>query len=99
MAYQDLGRKKLLAVCESLQDVAFMEGYPRMEGRMMGIMMAPGKKKGVPKSAAQPRPSSAEGEAKVKPKDETKVEMKVETKVEAKDETKVETKAAGSVSS
>ncbi len=51
MAYQDLGREKLLGVCEALKDVASAEGTPRMEGRMMGILLAPGKKKGAPKLA------------------------------------------------
>jgi translation initiation factor IF-3 len=45
MAYQNLGRQKLLGVCEALKDIATPEGDPRMEGRMMGILLAPGKKK------------------------------------------------------
>jgi len=49
MAYQDLGRKKLLGVCEALQDVGDRDGVPRMEGRMMGILMAPSKKKAKPR--------------------------------------------------
>lgn len=52
MAYQNLGRQKLLGVCEALKDIATPEGDPRMEGRMMGILLAPGKKK--VKSAKQP---------------------------------------------
>ncbi len=49
MAYQDLGRKKLLGVCDALEDVGTREGVPRMEGRMMGILLAPNKKKAKPK--------------------------------------------------
>lgn len=59
MAYQNLGREKLLGVCEALKDVAAAEGFPRMEGRMMGILLAPSKKK----ASAKPKPAavSAEG--------------------------------------
>ena len=45
MAYQHLGREKLLGVCDALKDVAITEGDPRMEGRMMGIVLAPSRKK------------------------------------------------------
>jgi translation initiation factor IF-3 len=51
MAYQDLGRKKLIEVCDALEDVGVREGVPRMEGRMMGILLAPNKKKVKPKPA------------------------------------------------
>jgi translation initiation factor IF-3 len=50
MAYQNLGREKLMGVCEALKDVAAAEGSPRMEGRMMGILLAPTRKR----SAARP---------------------------------------------
>jgi len=57
MAYQDLGRQKLMAVCESLKDVASIEGSPKMEGRMMGVILAPGvKKKTVPRPAVKEPP-------------------------------------------
>jgi translation initiation factor IF-3 len=65
MAYQNLGREKLLAVCDALKDIAFVEGTPRMEGRMMGVLLAPGKKKGAAKSApAQAAEAAAENAAK-----------------------------------
>ena len=51
MAYQDLGRQKLLRVCEALSDAATVEGNPRMEGRMMGVILAPGVKKKVTRPA------------------------------------------------
>ncbi len=54
MAYQDLGRKKLLEVCEALEDIGDREGVPRMEGRMMGILLAPAKKRSKAKSVAPP---------------------------------------------
>ena len=53
MAYQDLGRQKLMRVCEALNDVATVEGNPRMEGRLMGVVLAPGVKK---KAVAKPPP-------------------------------------------
>jgi len=45
LAYQDLGRQKLMRVCEALADVAMVEGNPRMEGRLMGVVLAPSTKK------------------------------------------------------
>ncbi len=60
MAYQNLGREKLLGVCDALKDIAAAEGSPRMEGRMMGIILAPTKKKSAaPKPSAPKEPSSA----------------------------------------
>ncbi len=61
MAYQNLGREKLLGVCEALKEIATPEGSPRMEGRMMGILLAPGKKKSAPKPAAASKPKSSVG--------------------------------------
>jgi len=64
MAYQDLGRAKLMRVCEALSDVATVEGNPRMEGRLMGVVLAPGVKKKsakavVRKDAPKAEPASA----------------------------------------
>lgn len=56
MAYQNLGREKLLKVCEALKDVATVEGNPRMEGRLMGVVLAPG----VKKKAVKPAPKKQE---------------------------------------
>lgn len=56
MAYQNLGREKLLKVCEALKDVATVEGNPRMEGRLMGVVLAPG----VKKKAVKPAPKKPE---------------------------------------
>jgi translation initiation factor IF-3 len=56
MAYQNLGREKLLGVCDALKDCAVAEGTPRMEGRMMGILLAPAKKKSVPKPPKEGAP-------------------------------------------
>jgi translation initiation factor IF-3 len=59
MAYQDLGRQKLMRVCEALKDVSTVEGNPRMEGRLMGVVLAPGAKKKTPKP---PRKEPAKAE-------------------------------------
>jgi translation initiation factor IF-3 len=58
MAYQNLGREKLMRVCKALQDVAMMEGNPRMEGRLMGLVLAPSTKK-KPVKPPKPAESSA----------------------------------------
>jgi len=59
MAYQDLGRQKLMRVCEALKDAATVEGNPRMEGRLMGVILAPGVKKKSTKPPG-PRPATQE---------------------------------------
>jgi translation initiation factor IF-3 len=68
MAYQNLGREKLMGVCEALKDVAVAESTPRMEGRMMGILLAPSKKR----SAAKPVKDVAAG-GKAEPKSAAEV--------------------------
>jgi translation initiation factor IF-3 len=68
MAYQNLGREKLMKVCEALKDVASVEGTPRMEGRLMGVVLAPGVKKKPAKPARKEQPAVAEtATAEVKP--------------------------------
>jgi translation initiation factor IF-3 len=59
MAYQDLGREKLMRVCDALKDAATVEGTPRMEGRLMGVVLAPGVKKKPPKPARKEAPKAA----------------------------------------
>jgi len=63
MAYQHLGREKLLGVCDALKDVAITEGDPRMEGRMMGIVLAPSRKKPAVKPSGAPAKEAAEAPA------------------------------------
>lgn len=71
MAYQNLGRDKLTKVCEALSDVATVEGTPRMEGRLMGVVLAPGVKKKATRTAVPrreppkeaPPPGPADGPA------------------------------------
>lgn len=48
LAYQNLGREKLLKICAALADIASVEGSPKMEGRLMGVVLAPGVKKKKP---------------------------------------------------
>ncbi len=61
MAYQELGREKLLKVCEALSDIAAPEGTPKMEGRMLSIVLAPVSKKKA-KSSQQVASGSDEPE-------------------------------------
>jgi translation initiation factor IF-3 len=60
MAYQNLGREKLMRVCEALKDVANVEGTPRMEGRLMGVVLAPGAKKKPVKPARKEQAATKE---------------------------------------
>jgi len=61
MAYQNLGREKLMKVCDALADTATVEGNPRMEGRLMGVLLAPGVKKKVPtKPAPRKEPQASD---------------------------------------
>lgn len=69
MAYQHLGREKLLGVCDALKDIAITEGEPRMEGRMMGIVLAPSRKK---PAAAKPSGAPAKEEPVPAPAAEAK---------------------------
>ena len=60
MSYQDLGRQKLMKVCEALSDMATVEGSPRMEGRLMGVVLAPAVKKKAgkpPRKEPEKRPT------------------------------------------
>jgi translation initiation factor IF-3 len=59
MAYQDLGRQKLLRVCESLREVGSFEGNPRMEGRMMAVILAPSKKKAPKPQVKEDKPAES----------------------------------------
>jgi len=63
LAYQDLGRQKLVRVCKALEDIATVEGTPRMEGKMMGVILAPGRKK-----STKPKESVAKEGPKEPPK-------------------------------
>jgi translation initiation factor IF-3 len=60
MAYQNLGREKLMKVCEALKEVANVEGTARMEGRLMGVVLAPSTKKKPTKAARKEQPVTRE---------------------------------------
>jgi translation initiation factor IF-3 len=60
MAYQDLGRQKLLGVCNALKDAATVEGNPRMEGRMMNVILMPSKKKAAKPPKDEPKSPKAD---------------------------------------
>ena len=64
MAYQDLGREKLMKVCEALSDIATVDGTPRMEGRMMSVVLAPAVKKKAKASSPTSSASSPSAEPK-----------------------------------
>ncbi len=53
MAYQHLGREKLMTVCQALDDVAEIEGTPKMEGRRMEVRLVPRKEPLKPETAEQ----------------------------------------------
>ena len=60
MEYQQLGRQKLLGVCEALKDVGQVENNPRMEGRLMAVIIAPTMKKKPTTPAPKPAAPKAE---------------------------------------
>ena len=45
MAHQDIGMRQIERIRGDLQDVATVEQMPKMEGRQMVMILAPGKKK------------------------------------------------------
>lgn len=67
LAYQNLGRDKLMKICDALAGIASIEGSPKMEGRLMGVVLAPGVKKKKPLTA----PPRREGGAETPPAEES----------------------------
>ena len=45
MAHQEIGRKQLDRIIEDTAEIANVEQYPKMEGRQMGMLLGPTKKK------------------------------------------------------
>lgn len=45
MAHQDIGRKQLDRIIEDTAELSNVEQYPKMEGRQMGMLLGPTKKK------------------------------------------------------
>ena len=67
MAYQNLGREKLMGVCDALRTSPIAEGKPRMEGRMMGILLAPRARSAARRSRQAGPPKEAASEAAPSP--------------------------------
>ena len=59
MAHQEFGARQLERIREDLNDVGTVEQMPKMEGRQMIMVVAPGKKKPkkAPKAPKSPNPS------------------------------------------
>ena len=66
MAHQELGMEMLKRIESDLKDYATVEAFPRLEGRQMVMILAPGAKK---PAAAKEAPKEAK-EAKPAPKKE-----------------------------
>ena len=45
MAHQDIGRKQLERIIEDTAEISNVEQHPKMEGRQMGMLLGPKKKK------------------------------------------------------
>ena len=45
MAHQELGRQQLERIIEDTADISNVEQYPKMEGRQMGMLLGPTRKK------------------------------------------------------
>ena len=45
MAHQDLGRQQLERIIEDTADISNVEQHPKMEGRQMGMLLGPTRKK------------------------------------------------------
>ncbi len=63
MAHQELGMEMLKRIENDLRDVAVVEAFPRLEGRQMVMILAPGKRaapvKETPKEAPKEKASGA----------------------------------------
>jgi translation initiation factor IF-3 len=56
MAHPEIGHKLVQAFCDDLEDVAMTESEPKLMGKMLSVILAPGskKKKETPKAQAKP---------------------------------------------
>jgi len=61
MAHQDIGQRMLERLRGDLEPYGVVEQFPKLEGRQMIMMIAPGRKKagGAPKPAAETAPTTA----------------------------------------
>ena len=63
-AHTDLVREQMKQISEQLKDVAAIEKYPSMEGRIMTMVMAPLKSKSDKERSSALKAKQAEGESK-----------------------------------
>lgn len=62
LAHTSIGEKLVLKLCEEMEDVAMPESTPKMLGRTLTVILAPGgkKKKEAPKQSAKPDSTQSE---------------------------------------
>jgi translation initiation factor IF-3 len=58
ITHQEIGMNLLNRIRDELVDLIVVEQFPKLEGRQMVMMIAPGKKKPAPKPQAQPQASA-----------------------------------------
>lgn len=65
LMHPEIGEKIMLKFCKELEEISIAESPPKMLGRMLFVVLAPGakKKKEVLKSAPKTEPSAAENKA------------------------------------
>ena len=54
ITHQEIGMALLQRIRDDLGDLIIVEQFPKLEGRQMIMMIAPGRKKPAPKAAAEP---------------------------------------------
>ena len=60
ITHQEIGMNLLNRIRDELVDLIVVEQFPKLEGRQMVMMIAPGKKKIAPKPQAQPQAAVAQ---------------------------------------
>jgi translation initiation factor IF-3 len=59
ITHQEIGMNLLNRIRDELVDLIVVEQFPKLEGRQMVMMIAPGKKKPAPKPQVQPQAAAA----------------------------------------
>lgn len=96
VSYPELALEDLREVAQELADLAIVEAAPKLEGRVMSMMLSPakpGQKKKPEQSEKVPAKVAAKAEAKAEAKAKAEVEAKVEAEAKAEAEPKSETPA------
>jgi translation initiation factor IF-3 len=81
VSYPELALEDLREVAQELADLAIVEAAPKLEGRVMSMMLSPakpGQKKKPEQSEKAPAKTSAKAEAKAEAKAKAEAEAKVE---------------------